>query len=136
MGTQTCIHQNIVQHSKFEKNDLPTTELGTTCQTGIRYIMPFFRNIVHHLQMRGASNICYLLFNSPQPPHILFFMLPWTPNACSDVSKCDRSMATLLKLDFQMHPNYMFPQSNSPWASHLLFFMLPWTPNACCDVSK
>ena len=30
MGTQTCIHQNIVQHSKFEKTDLPTTELGTT----------------------------------------------------------------------------------------------------------
>ena len=29
-GTQTCIHQNIVQHSKFEKTDLPTTELGTT----------------------------------------------------------------------------------------------------------
>ena len=47
-GTQTCIHQNIVQHSKFEKKDLPSTELGTTCQTGIRYIMPFFRNIVHH----------------------------------------------------------------------------------------
>ena len=33
---------------KFEKKDLPTTELGTTCQTGIRYIMPFLRNIVHH----------------------------------------------------------------------------------------
>ena len=30
-GTQTCIHQNIVQHSKFEKTDLPTSELGTTC---------------------------------------------------------------------------------------------------------
>ena len=30
-GTQTCVHQNIVQHSKFEKTDLPTTELGTTC---------------------------------------------------------------------------------------------------------
>ena len=29
-GTQTCIHQNSVQHSKFEKTDLPTTELGTT----------------------------------------------------------------------------------------------------------
>ena len=30
-GTQTCIHQNIVQRSKFEKTDLPTSELGTTC---------------------------------------------------------------------------------------------------------
>ena len=29
-GTRTCIHQNIVQHSKFEKTDLPTTELGST----------------------------------------------------------------------------------------------------------
>ena len=42
-GTQTCIHQNIVQRSKFEKTDLPTSELGTTCQTGIMYIMPFLQ---------------------------------------------------------------------------------------------
>ena len=42
-GTQTCIHQNIVQRSKFEKTDLPTSELGTTCQIGIMYIMPFLK---------------------------------------------------------------------------------------------
>ena len=54
---QTCIHQNIVQHSKFEKKDLPTTELGTTCQTGIRYIMPFFRNIVHHRKQEYCTSM-------------------------------------------------------------------------------
>ena len=57
VGTQTCIHQNIVQHSKFEKKDLPTTELGTTCQTGIRYIMPFFRNIVHHRKQEYCTSM-------------------------------------------------------------------------------
>jgi len=56
-GTQTCIHQNIVQHSKFEKTDLPTTELGTTWQTGIRYIMPFFRKIVHHRKQEYCTSM-------------------------------------------------------------------------------
>ena len=57
MGMQTCIHQNIVQHSKFEKTDLPTTELGTTWQTGIRYIMPFFRKIVHHRKQEYCTSM-------------------------------------------------------------------------------
>merc|ERR1712020_430759 len=56
-GTQTCVHQNIVQHSKFEKKDLPTSELGTTCQTGIRYIMPFFRNIVHNRKQEDCTSL-------------------------------------------------------------------------------
>ena len=65
-----------------------------------------------------------------------FFLLPWIPNACSDVSKYQISMATLLILDFQMHSMYVLPQFNSPQPSHLLFFMLPLTPNSCSDVSK
>ena len=69
-------------------------------------------------------------FNSPKASHPLLFMLSWTPNACSDVSKCQISKT----MTFIMHLIDVFPQFNSPNASRL-FFMLPWTLKACCDVS-
>ena len=76
----------------------------------------------------------FLLFKLPQAPH-LFFMIPWTPNACRDVSKCQISITTLMTHDFYNAPN-VFPQFIAPKASHPLLFLLPWTPNACSDVGK
>ena len=79
-----------------------------------------------------SSNACVSSIQFTRASHPLLFMLPWTPNACSDVSKCQISIT----MTFTVHLVYVFPQFNSPQASHLLLFMLPWTPNACSDVSK
>ena len=66
-------------------------------------------------------------------------MLPWTTNACSDVGKFQTSintLNTLMTLDFEMHPIYVFTQLSSPQASQLLFIIFLWTQNSCTDVSE
>ena len=53
-------------------------------------------------------------FKSPKASHPLLFMLPWTPNACSDVSKYIISITTLMTHDIKMLLMCMFPHFNSP----------------------
>ena len=52
-------------------------------------------------------------YNSPRASHPFLLMLLWTPNACSDVSKCQISITTLMTHDFYNAPN-VFPQFNAP----------------------
>ena len=95
--------------------------------------------------MRSASSICFLQFNSPQALHSFFFMILWTPNACSDISKCQISITTLMTHDFHIFHKAshlfqtfnilwmcMVPQSNSSEGHrHQIYYLLmfPCTQN-------
>ena len=65
-----------------------------------------------------------------QVSHLLLCMFLWTPNACSDFSKCQISTTTLMTFYLYNAPHVRAPSIQSTTGFTSIFLMLPWTLNA------